>query len=102
VHPRHRIEADGSVIYSWARRARGHWRWDDSVEVPLIEEREAYVVGYGPVDAPAMVWERGVPWLQITPGEREALPTISGPTQLWVRQIGTFSQSPPLLLASFT
>jgi hypothetical protein len=102
VHPRHRIEADGSVIYSWARRARGHWRWDDSVEVPLIEEREAYVVGYGPVDAPAMVWERGVHWLQITPGEREALPTISGPTQLWVRQIGTFSQSPPLLLASFT
>jgi hypothetical protein len=102
VHPRQRAEADGSVIYNWTRRARGLWRWDDSVEVPLIEEREAYLVGYGPVDAPVMAWERDAPWLRITSTERDALPDLSGHARLWVRQIGTFSLSPPLLLASFT
>lgn len=102
VHPRQRVEVDQAVTYSWTRRARGQWRWDDSVEVPLIEEREAYLVGFGPVDSPAMAWERNAPWLRLTPAELDALPIVSGPAQLWVRQIGTFGPSPALLLASFT
>ncbi len=102
VHPRVRIETDAANLYSWTRRARGQWRWEDGVEVPLVEEREAYVVGYGPVGAPYLVCERGEPWLRLTMAERFALQTTHGPGALWVRQVGTFSQSPPLLLASFT
>lgn len=102
VHPRRHIETDQTIVYSWTRRARGQWRWEDNVEVPLIEEREAYLVGFGPVDAPAIAWERDAPWLRLTGAEHDALPVLSAPARLWVRQIGTFGHSPPLLLASFT
>ena len=98
VHPRVRIEADQASLYSWTRRARGQWRWDDSVEVPLVEEREAYLVGYGPTAMPYVAWERDTPWMRLTPADRAGLVAAHGPAALWVRQVGTFDHSPPLLL----
>lgn len=102
VHPRSTIEADQATLYRWTRRARGHWRWDDNVEVPLIEEREAYLVGYGPVQEPYAAWQRDAPWLRLTLADRTALIDAHGADDLWVRQVGTFSQSPPLLLVSLS
>ncbi|WP_158094258.1 phage tail protein [Erythrobacter donghaensis] len=100
VHPRLSLDADGASRFAWTRRARGQWRWEDGVDVPLIEEREAYRVGYGPVDAPLAVWERDTPSFILFAAERSAVLSAHGPGLLWVRQIGTFDLSPPLLLAS--
>lgn len=100
VHPRTKLEADQAHLYCWTRRARGQWRWEDSVEVPLVEEREAYVVGFGPVEAPHATWERDAPWLRLSVAERTALTSAHGAGPLWVRQVGTFDRSPPLLLAT--
>lgn len=102
VHPGVQIEADQARLYRWTRRARGQWRWDDSVEVPLVEEREAYLVGYGPTVSPHVAWQRDEAWLRLTLAERTALLVAHGPGTLWVRQIGTFDHSLPLMLESLS
>lgn len=100
VHPRETVEANQSSLYRWTRRARGQWRWEDGIEVPLVEEREAYLVGYGSTDRPYAIWERDAPWMRLTQTDRSALLVANGPAPLWVKQLGTFGHSPPLLLAS--
>lgn len=102
VHPRTIVAADGAMAFSWTRRARGQYRWEDSVEVPLIEEREAYLVGFGPVDAPHTTWQTDVAAFALTGVARASLLAAHGPGPVWVRQIGTFDRSPPLLLANLT
>lgn len=102
VHPRLRVEPDQAQVFNWTRRARGQWRWDSAVEVPLVEERELYLVGYGPVDTPHATWSRPEPWLRLSRAESEDLRNIHGAADLWVMQVGTFDQSPPLLLASLS
>lgn len=102
VHPRITSHADGATSYRWTRRARGQWRWDDSVEVPLVEEREAYLVGFGPTEAPYAAWQREVPAFVLTASERTNLLSTFGAAALWVRQVGTFDRSPPLLLADLS
>lgn len=99
VHPRVTREADGADSFGWTRRARGQWRWEDGIEVPLIEEREAYLAGFGPVDAPHAAWQLDTPALRLTAAERGALVAGHGTGHLWVRQVGTFDRSDPLLLA---
>jgi hypothetical protein len=99
VHPRLTADSDQTRRYSWTRRARGQYRWDDGVDVPLVEEREAYLVGFGPVDAPLAAWERIAPSIDLTAAESSQLLALHGPGPLWVRQVGTFDLSPPLLLA---
>jgi hypothetical protein len=100
VHPRVAVEADGARLFSWTRRARGHWRWEDGVEVPLVEERQAYVVGFGPTQAPHVAWQTETPSLRLTAAELAELLGTHGPGTLWVKQIGTFDRSAPLLLAT--
>lgn len=102
VHPRMTVEADQSRVFHWTRRARGHWRWDDGVEVPLVEERESYIVGYGPVEAPHITWSSTEPWLRLTPQALADLPVTYGPASLWVRQVGTFDHSPPVRLTTLS
>jgi hypothetical protein len=102
VHPRLRIDDGQAWVLGWTRRARGQWRWEDAVEVPLVEERETYLVGYGPADTPFATWTRDVPELHLTQAELADLRGAHGPAMFWVRQIGTFDQSPPLLLASLS
>jgi hypothetical protein len=87
-------------VFHWTRRARGQWRWDDGVDVPLVEERELYRVGYGPVMAPHVSWSPSEPWLRLPPETLADLPTAHGAGSLWVRQVGTYDQSLPLLLAA--
>lgn len=102
VHPRSRAEPDGAQMFSWTRRARGQWRWESAVDVPLVEERELYLVGYGPVAAPHATWSRPEPWLRLAGADIAGLISAHGAAQLWVMQVGTFDQSPALLLASFS
>ena len=102
VHAQVRIEADGAVVYRWTRRARGSWGWQDSVEVPLVEESESYLVGYGSVDEPFTTWRPGTPELRVSAAERAALVSSYGPASLWVAQIGTFDRSQPLRLGSIS
>lgn len=99
VHAHASNEADNAIVYRWTRRARGQWRWEDSVEVPLVEEREAYLAGYGPVEAPFASWSPEASSLRLTLAERVALVANHGPAALWVKQIGTFDHSQPLRLA---
>lgn len=99
VHPQTSMGPDEACVYRWTRRARGQWRWEDGVEAPLVEEREAYLVGYGPADAPHVTWQLEAALLQLTLSERASLVGAYGPAALWVRQIGTYDRSQPLLLA---
>lgn len=99
VHPRAVQAADGTTTYRWTRRARGQYRWEDGVEVPLVEEREAYLFGFGPAEAPNAMWQANAPALALTSAERANLIAAHGAGPVWVRQVGTFDHSPPLLLA---
>lgn len=102
VHPRIVHLPGGAITSRWTRRARGQWRWDDSIEVPLIEEREDYLVGYGPTSAPHAAWRSAIPAFDLSGSERAALVATYGTAALWVRQVGTFDLSPPLLLATLS
>lgn len=102
VHPRLMVTPDNSWELCWTRRARGQWRWDGAVDVPLVEEREAYIVGYGPTTGPLAAWSVSEARLQLLQQERSALLDAYGPGPLWVRQMGTFDQSRPLLLAQLS
>jgi hypothetical protein len=99
VHPRLFVESNEAWTFCWTRRARGQWRWDDAVDVPLVEEREAYLAGYGPVNDPYTVWTLSEARLTLTLAERSALVAAYGPATIWVKQIGTFDHSHPLFLA---
>lgn len=102
VAPRLRIDVEDTWELCWTRRARGQWLWPEASEVPLVEEGQSYSVGYGPCDMPFAIWSLDTPRLLISSAERAALLSEFGPASLWVRQIGTFGQSPPLFLASIT
>lgn len=102
VHPRLQIGADAVWDICWTRRARGQWRWEDGIDVALVEEREAYLVGYGATGAPYAAWSVNEPRITLTQAQRAALLAAWGPADLWVRQAGTFGQSPPLFIAPIT
>ena len=102
VHPRLKVLADGAWDISWTRRARGQWRWNDDVDVPLVEQTESYLVGYGPPAAPLATWTRAEPSFRLAADERSALLVQAGPASLWVRQIGTHALSPALPLGILT
>ncbi|KPP94116.1 phage tail protein [Erythrobacter sp. HL-111] len=98
VHPALLVDAAGTWTFGWTRRARGQWRWDDRVEVPLVEEREEYLVGFGPVEEPHATWPTQVGSIDLSLSVRTDLLGAHGPGPVWVKQVGTYSHSPPLLL----
>ena len=98
VHPVAHSNADGGRTYCWTRRARGGWLWPDAVEVPLVEDTETYIVGIGPLDAPLQAWQVSLPRLDISGSDFNALQPQSAGREVWVRQLGSFAQSPALLL----
>ena len=102
VHPRGRVAADGGLALSWTRRARGAWNWSGTVEPPLAEQSERYEVGLGNPDQPSASWEVVTPQLSIGAATRTQLQTQYPGALLWVRQIGSFARSEPLLLASIS
>lgn len=99
VAPRTTRLPNGDWEFCWTRRARGQWRWSEAVEVPVVEESEEYMVGYGPIETPYMLWRTQYPMFMLAASERARLTTEHGPADLWVQQIGTYSSSPPLLLS---
>lgn len=102
VHPQVQVLPDQTWQIAWTRRARGQWGWDDGVDVPVVEEREAYLAGYGDPAMPHVVWPIDEPRLALSENDRIALLAAWGAADLWVRQVGTFGQSPPLLIASLS
>ncbi|QIQ87694.1 phage tail protein [Erythrobacter sp.] len=98
VHPSLSIASDSSWSFTWTRRARGQWQWADWVDVPLVEEGERYLVGYGRTDTPFASWLTQTPAIAFSLAERSALVSAHGPADLWVKQVGTYSHSQPLLL----
>ncbi|WP_298335892.1 phage tail protein [uncultured Erythrobacter sp.] len=102
IAPLIREENDGAWKLCWTRRARGQWTWPDGVEVPLVEEQELYSVGYGPCEAPFVAWPLDEPQLILSQAQRADLLANYGPGQIWVKQIGSYGESPPLLLAELT
>lgn len=93
VHPRCKVLPDLTWEFCWTRRGRGQWRWNDGVDVALIEETESYLIGYGPEQAPARTWQRSESTFQLSAAERADLTANYGPASLWVKQIGTYAQS---------
>lgn len=91
---------DGSWELCWTRRARGQWRWPTSSDVPLVEESQSYLVGFGPVEAPLRAWQTGDPYFVLSAPERAGIVAELGPGHLWVKQQGTFAQSRALMLAT--
>lgn len=100
VHPSVRFLPNGSLELGWTRRARGAWLWPDEVEVALGEEAEAYLVGVGPVDAPPLHWNVTAPELTLSPATLASLEAQHSGKPLWVRQVGSFAMSAPLLLTT--
>jgi len=99
VHPRVTIHADGMMEVCWTRRARGHWLWDYEDEIPLVEEAETYMVGYGPIGSPLTAFTANSPRITFSQNERDGLVAQYGPANLWVYQIGTYSRSGALFLS---
>ncbi|MEJ2409972.1 MAG: phage tail protein [Novosphingobium sp.] len=65
VHPRLIVLADGTWRLAWTRRARGGWQWQNGIDMPLVEQTEAYLVTLGPLDAPVAFWSLALPQLDI-------------------------------------
>jgi len=99
VHPRVRLLQDQSIEICWTRRARGHWLWDYADEIPLVEEVERYLVGFGPVEAPFAAFTTYEPRFSLSQSEREGLVQLHGTANLWVAQIGTYVRSNALFLS---
>lgn len=100
VHPRRAVLTDGSWRLSWTRRARGGWLWQDGVDVPLVEQGEAYIVTLGPIDAPTALWTLDAPHLDIAAAVLANLSAFAPDQPLQVRQQGTHALSQPLLLCT--
>ncbi len=93
VHPRVRTAGAG-IVLEWTRRARGAWAWPDAIEAPLNEQAEMYLVGLGDTEAPALRWQTLEPRLELSADLLAAHPGAP----VWVRQVGSFAVSEPLLL----
>jgi phage portal protein BeeE len=65
------------------------------------EQAEAYVVGLGDTEQPALRWELGLPVLELSAATLAQLASEHPGQALWVRQVGSFATSPPLLLTIF-
>ena len=98
VHGSALVAADGSMALRWCRRARGAWLWQDGVDAPLAEQAETYSVGIGEPASPDLVWTVGEPRLDLDSASWGAIAVTYAGSPLWVRQVGTASQSDPLLL----
>ena len=100
VHPAVEHSA-GSVTLAWVRRARGAWGWLDGVDVPLSEQAERYLVGVGDEAAPVAMWDLPEPRLELSEATFADLAARFSGQPLWVRQVGTYAASRPLLLTTF-
>lgn len=102
VAPVKRVLADDSWQLCWTRRARGQWTWPEDVEVPLVEEQELYRIGFGPTEASFALWSTDQPRFVLSHAQRLSLLADHGPSSLWVKQVGSYGESPALMLAALS
>lgn len=96
VHGAAKRLADGTLLLSWVRRARGSFAWPDSVEVPLNEQSESYEVIFNDGASRAIRWIVASPGLTIAADTAASL-TNAGPLAAFeVTQRGTSAASLPL------
>ncbi|MCX7284202.1 MAG: phage tail protein [Novosphingobium sp.] len=98
VHGAMKLQADGSALLRWTRRARGAWGWPDGVDAPLAEPSELWEVALGPDSNATQVWQTAEPKL-IVPAA--IVQSLSSPpvANFSIRQIGLRSKSLPLVIA---
>ena len=99
VQPSSATASDGTLTLNWTRRARGGWLWLDGVDEPLVEETEAYLVTYGPLNAPVSAWSVTSPTITLSPATMTSLRASLAHGAFYVQQVGTYSVSNALLLA---
>ncbi|MFK4874357.1 phage tail protein [Novosphingobium sp. ZW T3_23] len=102
VHPRAMLGSDGVLSLRWVRRARGEWTWQDGIDVPLVEQAESYLLGYGPVGSPIATWTLTQPSAELSPATLAELSTRLPGGVFRVRQQGTHALSAPLTLFQLT
>ena len=99
VHGRAFSSSGGGLELRWTRRARGGWRWEDGVDLPLNEQREVYVVEFGPGQGSAVArWDCDSPQLVLAFGEWSALAAATPAGAFTVRQVGDRALSLPLII----
>lgn len=98
VHPRVRMNSDGSLQLGWTRRSRGAWIWSDLVETPLNEEAETYEVIAGTLQSPTAMWVVAAPALTLSAAQLAPLTSAAAPMPISVRQCGSFAKSDALFL----
>lgn len=102
VHPCTTRFENGDLEFSWTRRARGQWLWTDSLEVALVEQNEAYLIGFGDEADPSATWQTSEPRFELDFQTQRNLVADFGPESLWVKQIGTYSNSIATFLTAIT
>ena len=100
VHPAFENKANGILSLSWVRRARGAWTWPEEVELALVEEREQYDLGVGPVDTPIAQFTASTTRLSLSTTVMGELRQSHMGAPVWVRQIGQFAKSDALFLTT--
>ncbi len=92
--------ADGSIGVSWIRRSREGWSWDDGVDAPIGEEREAYRVTREAVGLAALRVEVSAPGWSY-PASQIAEDLAAGATEavITVWQIGSRRESAAVSIA---
>ena len=83
---------------SWTRRARGAYVWMDGVDVPLVEESEAYQVSYGSPSSPLTAWTTPSPSITLAPATLASLTATLAHGAFYVQQVGTYGTSNALFL----
>lgn len=99
VHGRAATLADGALRLSWTRRARGAWQWQDSADVPLNEQAEAYTVSFGSETTLVGFWEVSAPELLLDAASFAALLAASPTGAFRVAQRGDRGISAALAIA---
>jgi hypothetical protein len=98
VHGRAVSLPDGGLKLIWARRARGGWRWDDGVDLPLNEQRENYAVEFGSPELAVARWDAAAPAISVSAAEWTALSAAQPAGIFSVRQVGDRAVSLPLII----
>ncbi|MDG5748239.1 phage tail protein [Qipengyuania sp. XHP0207] len=90
--------ADGSMACGWTRRARGGWAWLDAADQPLVEQAEAYEIGFGPPAAPHALYRTNSSRFSLDSASVATLRASHSGAAIWVRQQGSFAKSAALSL----
>lgn len=88
--------AEGGFDLRWIRSSRRGWRWLDGAEVPLGEDREAYLLTIRRADGRERAIELAAPVYRYDPAD-VAADRLAGPAVvLSVVQLGTHARSRPV------